>query len=311
MIGCVIDMISEQEAVKTSLSDSRATFVLVLVRDPSVLSMINVEPLWREIRIKHLKESVYFIESAMAPRDVERFANNLVKSFYAMISRMYFRADDLMNVLTKYESEFDDTLIVKSMVAKRWFGKKETMFTYFVGRLDEAIRKARTHGVWIDYIKVSSTKRDFTFSINRRGVIRLNSTVFFNVIRYIMDQLSDIFMKRYALFTGRSRLETKSIKPLIIEFSEPIFKDINNTKKFLKILEEYQHAYYFVIHNGNPYVYITLTDKLDGSSYSIRTYKENSIVIIPQLKTTPSSLVRITEYILKKVGEGEIKDYKV
>jgi len=291
-------------------SDLRKTLILVSIRDNSEYFPKILESLRKEFfACKKILKNFYYLSTKFSVNEALKRFNRILNEWYPMLFRLYFKSTDIIGALKHFESEYNDKLTVDNLVAKRWFGKKETNLSYFKGSLDQAIGKARLTNTWIDYLLVSG--KHFKLSINRRGVIRVYYVKNFDAIKFILIKLVTDLASRLKIFDKRGRIEADKLRPMIIKFATNIFESITGTKKFLEIIENYKFINYSVLHAGNPYVYITILDKIDGSSFSVRTYMSNSVIIIPQLRTSAASLLRFTEHILDHVGEGEIKDFTV
>lgn len=63
------------------------------------------------------------------------------------------------------------------------------------------------------------------------------------------------------------------------------------------------------MHSGNPHVYLSILDRNDNSSFSVRTYGEDSLLLIPQIKTSSLSLMRFSEFLVSSFYEGVIENF--
>jgi hypothetical protein len=61
--------------------------------------------------------------------------------------------------------------------------------------------------------------------------------------------------------------------------------------------------------HGNPYIFLTIIDYVDGSTFDIWVLKANELIIVPQLKSTVNSLKRVISHIFDRYAEGTIQEF--
>jgi hypothetical protein len=231
--------------------------------------------------------------------------------------RTYVTSEDLLSLLKNFSASKEVTLRYTEFVSKRMFGKAFTDLRHDK-RLDqrkyelfsEAFRKAEEQGGRIDRIRVFGDS--YSFSISRSGVLKIYSGDFTDFYQYFVCPIGEIAVRRWKIFEKRSRnqLPEKKVKPIIVSFDTDVFEETNERKQFIQVLGEYAHCEYSVIHEGNPHVYVVMLDKLDNSSFTVRTYDANSLLLIPQIRTTSASLVRFSKHLLDKFQEGELAEFQ-
>jgi len=166
-----------------------------------------------------------------------------------------------------------------------------------------------------DRITVSTQNFDYhkqiQFSISRKGELSFNRGPFDNYFSYILAPIVEMSKERKKQFQGRSRRDQpdKKPKPLLVDFKKEIFDQEDTRHQFIKLLNKYKRCNYSVVHAGNPHIYVTIIDREDNSSFSIRTLGSNSLLLIPQVKTSALSLMRFSEFLVTSFYEGEIQNY--
>ena len=173
-----------------------------------------------------------------------------------------------------------------------------------------SFEKAAENDQWIDKITFSVKKNKeelFSGFLSREGLFKCNRNLklFFDII---FDTVLKIGNDKIRAFKQRSRGDNKgNIKPICIEYSGNVFKDTEQNHRLIKAISEFPKSTYTLYH-GNPYVHVSLVDYFDGSSYDLWVLSEDKITIVPQLKSSFSSISRLCEHIFKKFKEGEIKE---
>ena len=62
------------------------------------------------------------------------------------------------------------------------------------------------------------------------------------------------------------------------------------------------------VYHGNPYLYMSVVDFQDGSSFDIIVHSEDQIKVVPQMRGNPASISRIVNSIFQNFGEGRVKE---
>jgi hypothetical protein len=175
----------------------------------------------------------------------------------------------------------------------------------------EAFKKAKEQGGWVDRIRVFSEKHKF--SLARSGVLRVYKGSFSEYYSYFMRKITESASEKWKIFEKRGRQEVplKDVRPILVSFENSVFDDITVRKQFLQIISAYPDCSYSIIHGGNPHVYVAVLDRIDNSSFTIRTYGANSLILSPQIRTTKASLVRFSMHLLDNFQEGSITDLQI
>ena len=165
-------------------------------------------------------------------------------------------------------------------------------------------------GGWLDRIRVFGN--GYSFSISRSGTFKFTRGTLDAYYEYFLTQIGVLAIERWKIFEKRSRDEVpnKEVKPVLVKFSTNVFEQTEDRKQFLAILENYSNCEYSVIHAGNPHLNVVILDKLDNSSFTVRTYGTESLMLIPQIRTTSASLVRFSKHLLDSFQEGTLSEFQ-
>jgi len=242
----------------------------------------------------------------------------IIKKAYPNILRAYILTGEIFELLTNFSQSKKTALRYNEFYYKKMFGEAFTVKKHEKRlKIDEyevfkdAFIEAKENGGWLDRISVFGDSFDFT--IARDGVIKYKKGTFSEYYTYFFARIIQLVANRWKLFEHKSRSEQTDleVKPIIVEFESKVFEDNLLKKQFLEELSRYPKSSYSVIHGGNPHLYLGMVDNLDNSSFSVRTYGTDALLISPQIRTTKAALVRFSNYILNNFQEGKIADFKV
>jgi hypothetical protein len=125
----------------------------------------------------------------------------------------------------------------------------------------------------------------------------------------VATQIAEVGEKKLRFFSGRGlRSSQYQPRPLAINFSQPVFDEIETIRNFVEILSKYPRSMHAVEH-GNPYAHVKMTDIYDGSSFDVWAISPSRIALIPGLKATEAAYERLVHYIFDRFREGQITDY--
>lgn len=80
-------------------------------------------------------------------------------------------------------------------------------------------------------------------------------------------------------------------------------------KRLCGLFERYANCNYAVVHAGSSHVYISIVDRTDDSAVAVRSVGDSALAIIPQIRTTAASLLRLTAFLAAEFCEGAIGEY--
>ena len=247
----------------------------------------------------------------------------ILRGLYPTVLSAFIHSSGIYQILEHFETMMKIQLKKSKAVRKQIFGfspRTELGWEIFKkGRtyptFQEEFEESKNQDMWIDSISVFSgenvKKSDVQFSISRKGLVSLHNGRFDSIFLNILHPIIEHSKERREQFKHRSRSEQsdKKPKPLIVKFGKDVFKKMETREEFTKILEKYPHCNYSVMHSGNPHVYLSVLDRNDNSSFAVRTYGENSLLLIPQIKTSSLSLMRFSEYLVSSFYEGVIENF--
>ena len=286
--------------------------------------------------VKIANSNVYVAISYDSLKFVKQVMLKYFNHFYSNVSRLYVSSNQVKQILDKLKESTSGEIVTDRVVSysrinnkpqiiidkqdkllelqkvKDGFKKrtKESDLRWTDEDYSKSFKRAAENDQWIDKITFSVRKENselFFGSLSRDGLFKCNRNLklFFSTI---LDTVSKIGNEKVKLFKQRSRLENNGvIKPLTIEFSGNIFKDVEQNHKLVKVLSEFPKSSYTVYH-GNPYLHASLVDYCDGSSYDLWVLSEDRMIIVPQLKASFSSISRFCEHIFRRFREGNIKE---
>lgn len=255
------------------------------------------------------------------------FFNNIVhrvlKKLYPTVLFAFIHSDGIYNILEQFERKQNVTLNYDRVVSKVIFGKQprtqvdweRTKEGREYSSFQQAFQKSEDENMWVDNIRVFSEGRPkvkFHFSISRRGLISFSEGRLDVIFSDVLEDITTYSRNRRKQFKHRSRSEQpdKRPKPLIVKFGKNIFEKPEIRQEFSKILAKYPNCSYSIVHNGNPHVYLSVLDRNDNSSFAVRTYGDDSLLLIPQIKTSSLSLMRFSEFLVSSFYEGAIEDFE-
>ena len=247
----------------------------------------------------------------------------ILKKLYPTVLFAFIHSGDVYNILERFERKQNVSLNYDRVVRKVIFGKQprtqvdweRTKEGREYASFQQAFQKSEDDGMWVDSIRVLTERRSrekFHFSISRKGLISFFKGRLDVIFSDVLEDIVSYSRNRREQFKHRSRSEQpdKRPKPLIVKFGENIFEKPENRQEFSKILAKYPNCSYSVVHSGNPHVYLSVLDRNDNSSFAVRTYGNDSLLLIPQIKTSSLSLMRFSEFLVSSFYEGDIKDFE-
>lgn len=250
-----------------------------------------------------------------------RRASSAVKRLRPRVVLPFSESSEIRRMLARLEKRVSAPLLHKRSVKRSMFGAMPRTSMEWdrnahnreYQRADDVFRLAQESELMIDSLRVFTNEGEkLDVSVSRRGAVTVHAGDFKLVYDRMLEPIMSGALKRKKRFAHRSRSECRNKKPrpLLIEYKKNVFGDEGNRERFCKLIDSYTNCNYSIIHAGNPHIYISVLDKIDKSSLAIRSVGNDSLVIIPQIRTTESSLMRITAFLSSAFWEGQISDYK-
>jgi hypothetical protein len=277
--------------------------------------------LWRFSSAGGLKEGFYALQTPeqyvflMSKAPSKFFKWRLLPfawTLYPELIRVYATSLDLFQVLSSYQKLQGESLFCSSVVMKRLFGEKFTDVHFGSDKpFEEVFRIASTRGSWVDYIQVyDEGKKHVVLSVSRDGRVSVRRGSFQKIFEAILLPLTEQANKKYAFMNHRERQNQpqNQINPFLITYDESLFDKRDVINRLRTVIETYTYCYYTVVHSGNPYLYMMISDTLDNSAFSLRTSGDRSLMIVPQVRTTPDSLIRFHRFLSEQFREGRLEN---
>lgn len=278
----------------------------------------------RFLLFKHRERNIYIILTNERRSFFEQGLLKYIRNKYPIFALPFFYSwemEEMLNSLA-YSTPQSAIMLTKlsrksriTSIASR--KKKESDLTWTDLPYKEVFRQTRQSDawmerVWFDLVEETaiSKRKVFGGSISRNGVFKceLQFKLFHETI---LEKSIRIFSKRRDQLSNRARTENTNyqIKPLFIEFDEPILRDKEQNHRLVSVLRKLPHLAYSVVHE-NPYLHMTVTDYIDNSNYEIWILSDSRITIAPQTVSSMSSLNRLCDHISREFKEGLLKDLK-
>lgn len=182
--------------------------------------------------------------------------------------------------------------------------------------IENVLSILRERGQWLQSLSFHCKIQkgdDLTFCsghMSRRCIFRVQGDFQWFKDRVIDPTINEA-VETMRFYSHRARVETPNNvpRPIVIEYSEPVFRDKSQNKRLIHSLNRLPKANISVIH-ANPYFHASVVDFTDGSSYEVWVLSENRIIVTPQFRATASSIERVCDHILSSFEEGDVKDFQ-
>ena len=227
----------------------------------------------------------------------------------------------IRSILAKLEESAGVSLKHKKSVRKRTAGTMpktalewdKTTLNRKYDTVQDVFTDAENESLVIDSLRAFTGGIDgLDITVSRKGLITVHSgnigDIYDNILRPIIDNGLD----RRNRFSHRSRSERpdKEPKPLLVRYKGPVFADDEGMKRFCDLIGGYTHCNYAIVHAGNSHLYISILDRMDNSAIAVRSVGDDALALIPQIKTSEASLLRLTEFLASEFYEGAIGEYE-
>jgi hypothetical protein len=145
--------------------------------------------------------------------------------------------------------------------------------------------------------------------LNKYGEISFDSN-YTEITTILLRVLESSASKRLKLLEKRGIRERnyKPSKPIELYYKYDAFAQVEEVRRFGKIVSKYPNATKAVFHS-NPYYHASVADYLDGSSFDIWVLSSNRVVIIPQAKSSAQAFERLITHIFSNFGEGLVNEF--
>ena len=266
----------------------------------------------------HTPENYVFLMSKMPSKAFKWRLIPFAKELYPDLVRVYASSEELRSFLALLQERLGRSLLYNSVVMKRLFGARDQFTDVYFGRLDrpfqDAFRTASSRGSWVDFIQVHDDRpEELIVSVSRGGLVSVRKGNFEQIADCILFPLMSKGGERYKFLSNRDRhtKPERQISPFFVRYDESLFDKPEVIVRLRDVIQSYRHCYYTVVHSGNPYLYMAVMDTLDNSAFSIRTLRDDALLVVPQVRATADSLTRFHRYLSEEFREGTLEEAKV
>ncbi len=241
----------------------------------------------------------------------------ILKKIYPKVVNAFLTSDEIEETLSYFEKSNETILYHKNIVVKELLNDVGTEVKYKKGKrrielreYKQAFTNAKLEQVWIDKIELFSEHNEYHFYIGRDGVISIYNGNYDDYIP-IYEKIKQKYIQKYNFLKNRSRelLPKNELRPIRIPFEFNMFDDPSIRTKFIDMIEKYTFCNYSIEYVGNPHIHINIVDTLDYSSFSVKTYSANSLIISPQVRTTEAALLRFSSFLVNHFREITMEDF--
>lgn len=170
-------------------------------------------------------------------------------------------------------------------------------------------RLQRIHSMSLAFYRKIGTASNPTQSllarIDRQGRVELTGR--FGLARdLVLNRLALIGAAKLELYSGRGLRERRfRPAPLSITFHRAVLSEREEVLRLLDSVKSLPNSMYSVQH-GNPYIHVRVIDGYDGSGVDVWAISDNSVTLVPRMKSTGASLERLIMHLFENFREGEV-----
>jgi len=253
-------------------------------------------------------ENSYFYHKELKP---------LFNSLFPDFIFTFIKSDSLKKLIQEFSdrNQITDIEIKRASQKLRYQDDRPmSAVTWPNMQLEDAFNFIHENNGWFKSLQFEAKRFDnivTEVSIDRQGRTRTDRQ-FMMVYNGFIRPSANLLINNYRLFSNRSRRTTENNipRPLSIDYSTDVFENVSINRTFITAVSRLTKASVSVLH-GNPYLQISITDYIDGSSFDIWVLKSNQIIIVPQLKGTVAGIKRLINHIFDTFAEGDINNYEI
>jgi hypothetical protein len=263
--------------------------------------------------IRHEKPYFYYLLTNENMSFIRKCLIPFFQSYYPTISLVFLTSVQIKDLLEYMEKLLGAKIITDRVVAKRYYAGKETSVEFKKSDYKEAFLKSAEDKRWIDKIEFKVIRdKEIIFAgfLSRCGIFKCWNGKFSIFYQTIDSKVSNIALQKLEFFDNRERKEERNYnsRPIQINYEQDIFIDKSLLNDLIEAIRGIKYSSSTILHR-NPYLHISITDHLDGSSYDLWVTDMNRIIIIPQIRATFSSFARFCNQIFERFREGKVEDY--
>lgn len=264
------------------------------------------------------KEVWLFYIRSEETSSVGSVAEDWISGMIPFISHARIPPSKLFDILDSLNEVCNGQLIIQDYLAhsytlgkrlrhegqKDWASQKGwTGELYKRGKLERKLSASETvlHAANVDF---PNEKSAFLARISKNGHLtfyRGSEQGFSNFSRLVADvYMQKAFEYRTTLDKKEAEVKKKEenvIHPIVFTPKPPKMSlGISDFSKMVEAVTAEANYMVSVIHKGNPWLYLTIVDRADGSACEFYGF-DDRLEIIPQLKATPESLARLEDLV--------------
>jgi hypothetical protein len=251
----------------------------------------------------------------------QRSILRLAHSLYPKLIPVFFGQQELLDLLKQAKKLLPDAELnivghsQRKRLKKNGRRKFESSRTFTEKPLEVVFAESEEQDYWFrsvsfDYERSSAGTQTgevlASATISKYGA--LFCTSHFELFLYgTLNEMARIAERKVEFFSNRSRRSSPSFeaKPISINYETAEFNSLTDTKNFVGIIRRMPGVSCSVLHD-NPYVHLSLVDSADGSGAELWVFKNDEIVLVPQLKASEASLKKFVNYIFEEWREGSV-----
>jgi hypothetical protein len=297
-----------QLSVPARHTDERSLRGVIAVLDgsrPDIYRIVSISyyPFWdRAVRVLARRlypdaMPVFFKQS-----EIKEALISLERSLYAN------RKLSISDATLKKRREGDAWPRFRHLDTERWWTDKP---------LQDVFDQALERNEWFTSIgfRVEDENLPPDSSVIASGRIAKNGELSFDfmfqeVNASLVSVLEALAAKRIALFQKRGIRERNynPSLPIEISYASDVFSDIEEIRRFGRVVSKYPKATKAVFH-ANPYYHASVADFLDGSSFELWVLSPRRVLIVPQARSSVQAFERLISHIFAEFREGVTNEY--
>jgi hypothetical protein len=149
----------------------------------------------------------------------------------------------------------------------------------------------------------------FEGHLARNGLLRCRGD-FATFYREVVSRMAKRASEYLDFFDKRGRSEAPDLRPRPIEigYDSDVLLQSDQLKRLAESLYELPFTSCSLFH-GNPYLHASIVDYRDGSVCDVWVTSADSILLVPQLKSSSAFLERLCTHIFEMFKEGELREH--
>jgi hypothetical protein len=316
----VIDSLVENGSLHNLKSDSK-TYIYSTTIGRQIIKKVRVPFFLTSFDQNELRENVQAIV-AICNTDQWRAIRRLSERNYPSLVPILLSQSEIIESAKRLKQMTGHNVNVKAFSAKEVFnGKKGEYFKSIREWTDEELdrallsikdRRQIIYSIDIEFFRRIGDQTHVVPSaickIRKNGEIEVTGS-YKLAFDAVAAQIAKVGLKKLSFYSGRGlRVSAYKPKPLAVNFSQPVFENVDAVSNFVHILSKYPHSMHAIEH-GNPYAHVKLADIYDGSSFDVWAISPSRIALIPGLKASEAAFERLVHFIFDRFREGQIANY--